>query len=84
MRAARNELTCRIRLDLSDQVKTRSKGESGVVLAEEVQQALHRHLIFNQVTLLFFLLHLHLLLFFLLLLLILIYSSHMHCIIFFI
>jgi hypothetical protein len=50
MRAARMELTARIRQDLSDQVKAKSNGQSGVVLAEEVQQALHRHLVFNQVS----------------------------------
>lgn len=50
MRAARKELTARIRQDLSDQVKAKSNGQSGVVLAEEVQQALHRHLVFNQVS----------------------------------
>jgi hypothetical protein len=49
MRAERKELTDRIRQDLSDQVKAKSNGQSGVVLAEEVQQALHRHLVFNQV-----------------------------------
>lgn len=50
MRAERKELTVRIRQDLSDQVKAKSNGQSGVVLAEEVQQALHRHLVFNQVS----------------------------------